>query len=691
MIGIGRFLSQAAHEDPNALLALSDWLQHQNDPWGELIAIQHALSSASSGSNGSGALNGITLRRPLELRAEKLKQQHLGSLARFVSPWGAPSESRPLELQWRMGVVERAIVHPCPSDAMSTILSALFALPAARLTRSLTLDLGQLEGSPLHASPDDLTSFSANLNELVIWSPRDAEFSWSAVPLQELTQLERLHLGAGSLAQAQARALSSRLIRLVMVAREDTCESLDVRWDRLVSLVLWGFDCPPRAYPTLIDALSPERFPALKSLRLCGFERADLFARTWLQGDQRLSVTLEQCGFNELPEDTSSLRFCGRSLWRQGPLRGRFRRALVAFQDVEQDPLDASAPELAQLGFELSRLLAPRRRPNAAMTGAVERLLSAQRDDLPDLSLLFSCAIRAAEPPVRASMLLLLAEQRFGLQKELLLLEVEALAPPKSEGEAPIPKLYFQARVERARQALAEGRGADALQLAQSIADPSPRTALQRREANWVLGQCHRRRAEYALAEKALRTSLLNAEDPAHRIILEASLAVLELDQGRFAAARPVLEETLSRCTFEGAQTAAASIRAQLARCLRKLDQPLRALQTIEAADPQTIADPDLQTGLVAEQGLALHALGNKAEGGEKLLQSAIVLEKLGRAAQAIERFLQLAELRVNDGDHDAARTMFERAQALYLEDQMPKEKARFDQLRALMKRPTEY
>ncbi len=671
------------HDDANALLALSDWLQHRNDPWGELIALQHALQSSP---------RALASRRARELREAQLKEQHLGPLARFVSLWGAPSESKPLELHWRTGRIDRAIFHHCCDDTMSQILNAFLALPSARLTRALTLDLGRMERIDLPVHPDKLLNLSGFLKELIVWGPLNSEFSWGGVPLDALARLERLHLGAGSLTRSQTRALSPRLTHLGMMAKEDTSDLLTVRWDKLESLCLWGFHCPPSAYSALINALAPERLPALRSLRLCGFRRADLFAQTWLQSDRRPDLTFEQCGFDALPEEKSSLRFCERALWRHGSASECFRRALIAFQEAEQGQLHASTFALLQSGFELSLFLPSRSRPQGAMTAPLERFMRAGEGDRPGQSSMLGCAIHDAQPEVRASLLTLRAQQKFGLQKERLLQEVELYTAPRTVDPVRPSTLYFQARVERVRLLLLEGRGADALNLARALFTPPPSAPRQHREAHWILGQCYRRLAQYTSAEKALRAALEHAEDqPAHRVILEASLAVLELDQGHFAAARPVLEETLSRCTFEGAQTAATSIRAQLARCLRKLDDPLRALQTIEHAGPQTVADPDLRAGLIAEHGLALHALGRKAEGGERLLQSAIVLEKLGRAAQAIERFLELAELRVNDGEHDAARALFERAQGLFLEDQMPKEKARFDQLRALMRRSAAY
>lgn len=100
-------LSALSFSDPQGFLVLADWLQAQQDPWGELIALQHAV-----------------LTKPV------LEPEITALLERHSAAWAGTAHCA-----WHLGFVRTVTLHPFEPTLAGLIaaLNDFFARPVARL------------------------------------------------------------------------------------------------------------------------------------------------------------------------------------------------------------------------------------------------------------------------------------------------------------------------------------------------------------------------------------------------------------------------------------------------------------------------------------------------------------------------------------------------------------------------------
>ena len=100
-------LSALTFSDPQGFLVLADWLQAQQDPWGELIALQHAFAA----------------KPVLESEIKALLAQHSENLAGTA------------RCEWHLGFVRTVTLRPYEPKRAGLIaaLNDFFARPVARL------------------------------------------------------------------------------------------------------------------------------------------------------------------------------------------------------------------------------------------------------------------------------------------------------------------------------------------------------------------------------------------------------------------------------------------------------------------------------------------------------------------------------------------------------------------------------
>jgi uncharacterized protein (TIGR02996 family) len=111
-------------EDDGAYLVLADWLQSQADPWGELIALQHAAAATADDAK----------RARLDKATAKLLKQHAGTILGPVAHHPAS------HFTWRHGFVREATLGMAadPKQVLA-ITKAFVARPAARRIEGLAL------------------------------------------------------------------------------------------------------------------------------------------------------------------------------------------------------------------------------------------------------------------------------------------------------------------------------------------------------------------------------------------------------------------------------------------------------------------------------------------------------------------------------------------------------------------------
>ncbi|MDC0709628.1 WGR domain-containing protein [Stigmatella sp. ncwal1] len=195
-------LEAAILKDPDnvdAYLVYSDWLQHQGDPRGELIALHHAVSQAS----GKEASN---LKRKATAHIQKHQALLLGELAEAV-------EEEELTVEWFLGFIRSARVARKDYDSTRDIgetARELLAHPSARFIRGLTLGIADFDGENTYDDViEQLTEAggSKTIQDLFIGDfqyPDEMEISWSHLNdvsplLKRLPALRTLRLRGASL------------------------------------------------------------------------------------------------------------------------------------------------------------------------------------------------------------------------------------------------------------------------------------------------------------------------------------------------------------------------------------------------------------------------------------------------------------------------------------------------------------
>ncbi|MGN6105003.1 MAG: WGR domain-containing protein [Kofleriaceae bacterium] len=110
--------------DDGAFLVLADWLQSQGHPWGELIALHHAMASA-----------------PEAQRAVLAESEAALLAARGPALVGAASRHSCSQFAWHLGFLRTATLGTAATaEAMSAAVDELLALPAAHLLEGLILN-----------------------------------------------------------------------------------------------------------------------------------------------------------------------------------------------------------------------------------------------------------------------------------------------------------------------------------------------------------------------------------------------------------------------------------------------------------------------------------------------------------------------------------------------------------------------
>jgi uncharacterized protein (TIGR02996 family) len=229
--------------DTSAYLVLADALLEQNDPLGELIQVQHALLSKPDDA--------------------ALRERERSLLAGALGEELAAVED--LKLDWRLGFIEAATLpRDLDYDIRCEAVAALFAAPAARLLRSLTIGYptgGELD-NPTRRVLDRIRQAGlrppATLRRLQIgnafetadryWFYRDYGVVAVTDVLSDLWQLLpglselRIDLGVASVVLGKIASESLRSFEWVspfldpMDLYDQVCEA---RWPNLERLVLW--------------------------------------------------------------------------------------------------------------------------------------------------------------------------------------------------------------------------------------------------------------------------------------------------------------------------------------------------------------------------------------------------------------------------------------------------------------------
>jgi type IV pilus assembly protein PilF len=163
-----------------------------------------------------------------------------------------------------------------------------------------------------------------------------------------------------------------------------------------------------------------------------------------------------------------------------------------------------------------------------------------------------------------------------------------------------------------------------------------------------LLGWAYWRKQEYSAAEQAFRKAV--EVDPAFSEAWN-NLGALYIDQGRFEAAIPVLENAVNDVFYQTPERALSNLGLALYKTGRTAEAERRLRQAIEMAGDFPLAHKNLATLLQARDdhkaalthlNEALVAMPNDAE---IRLQQGISLLKLGRRAEAKDAFMEAWKL----------------------------------------------
>ncbi len=109
-------------EDAGAIGVLADWLQTQNHPWGELIALQHGAATNPKKAASLG----------------KQADKHLKENAPTIL--GAVANAKHSHFEWKHGLLSRAVIGaPADQAALVKATKTLLAQPAAHLIETVVL------------------------------------------------------------------------------------------------------------------------------------------------------------------------------------------------------------------------------------------------------------------------------------------------------------------------------------------------------------------------------------------------------------------------------------------------------------------------------------------------------------------------------------------------------------------------
>jgi len=240
-------------DDPGYLV-LADWLQTQQHPWGELIALQHA---AATDRENAAELNA---------RATAHLARHAGAILGRLAKAGHTHHD------WHRGFLRRAVLGiradlPAMIDAIETLL----ALPVARMVETIVLD-----------------TFRAKFDTIRDWGDSGANIidPWTDLGALASAIPERItRLGFGGWPARAAAAY----VRMPAFAK------LSAAFPRLTALELTGW-CDPDAgilsLPELVDLevrfplATPGALQAVASARLPKLARLGV----WLGGASYVTV-----------------------------------------------------------------------------------------------------------------------------------------------------------------------------------------------------------------------------------------------------------------------------------------------------------------------------------------------------------------------------------------------------------------
>ena len=276
---------EADLDNPDAYLVYGDWLQAQGDPRGELVALQHAVSTA----DGEKAKE---LKKTEAALLKKLKPQLLGKIAK---------SEKVFKLTWERGFLRAARIafdYDFADDggSMKDLTRILLELPSARFLQDLTFGIFDFEGENNYQQVIDLlvkTGQPKTLRSLFLGDfdfPEECEMSWSHVGNTSklygaFPGLRRLVLqGGGEIALGDVVLPELRHFELrsggvkVKVVRSIA----KARWPKLEHLEIWfgsrsyGADAGVKDIRSILDG---EGLSNLKYLGLKNFEFAEELCR----------------------------------------------------------------------------------------------------------------------------------------------------------------------------------------------------------------------------------------------------------------------------------------------------------------------------------------------------------------------------------------------------------------------------
>ncbi|MEO8703653.1 MAG: DUF3553 domain-containing protein [Kofleriaceae bacterium] len=284
--------------DDELMLVFADWLQSVADPRGELIAVQHALETATGAD-----------RVPLADTEKKLLAVH----RKHLTP-----ERIDGTLHWHRGFVQRVVL----TNVEIASLARVFAHPSLRLVRELVVDNKTHSGRVVAANLP--TPLPATLRTLELRNPVSRDPTLGLIgPLLagSLVQLERLVLEGGA-------------------------DLEDVRHPTLAELELAISDA------TAEVAATPRGTPRTFSDRVAGLKRKHLPALTRLtiRADRGLDATVAALASTGIVAGLSTLALHG-DLTPAGlePLRSLRKLALAVLDLRHTRVLRTDLPRFAKL------------------------------------------------------------------------------------------------------------------------------------------------------------------------------------------------------------------------------------------------------------------------------------------------------------------------------------------------------
>lgn len=235
-------------DKPAPYLVFADWLQSQGHPWGDLIALHHAIATAPS------AAKRTELTKDETVLLQSQGASILGDLARA---------GRPTRFTWYYGFIREAIIaSPTDKLVLKERAQTLFELPAARSLARLTLHAQPARFAP-HQDWDDsdddivdpwpavipvLESAPKSMTQIAFGeAPPTSASAYVAVPdlgkvAKVLPALESLEVQANSgkgLAKFGFPALRSLELRLAVTSDEDLAALQQAKLPQLERLSIW--------------------------------------------------------------------------------------------------------------------------------------------------------------------------------------------------------------------------------------------------------------------------------------------------------------------------------------------------------------------------------------------------------------------------------------------------------------------